>query len=336
MFYYSGDAAGLESLQAHWRQIDVLAPQCYWIEPEGFVHGDLPARLQSFPELARVPLMPLLFDRDFDRETLTSFLHSPRAQMRAIESSALLARRDRALGIQVDLETINPEDRVLFSRFILHLAERLHRDGRLLSVAVVPRFEGAGAAEPRGAQAFDYRALGQAADFLTVMTYDQSTRNGPPGPVAGYEWVERAVDYAVRHVARSKIVLGIPLYGRDWEEDAGESRSLTADDVDALLARPGVEKIWSERWRAPWIRYFQEGAEHTAWFEDRRSWEEKLRLVREYHLRGFAAWRLGAEGPEFWSLLKPATPRRAPEGLQERPARTKRRLPAGRPAPDAR
>jgi spore germination protein YaaH len=38
----------------------------------------------------------------------------------------------------------------------------------------------------------------------------------------------------------------------------------------------------------------------TAWFDDARSLREKLKLVQLYHLRGYAAWRLGVEDPEFW------------------------------------
>ncbi len=38
----------------------------------------------------------------------------------------------------------------------------------------------------------------------------------------------------------------------------------------------------------------------TAWFDDARSLREKLKLVQIDHLRGYAAWRLGVEDPEFW------------------------------------
>ena len=43
------------------------------------------------------------------------------------------------------------------------------------------------------------------------MAYDQHTPLTPPGPVAGYDWVKAALDYAVRRVPRSKLLLGLPL-----------------------------------------------------------------------------------------------------------------------------
>ena len=49
------------------------------------------------------------------------------------------------------------------------------------------------------------------------MTYDQ---NGSwwttPGPVAGKEWMRRALQYAVSAVPSTKILMGLPAYGYDW------------------------------------------------------------------------------------------------------------------------
>jgi spore germination protein YaaH len=82
---------------------------------------------------------------------------------------------------------------------------------------------------------------------------------------------------------------------------------VTYGDINPLLARPGLEVQWDKRWRVPWFQYREASELHTVWYDDSRSYQEKLRLVWEYKLRGFAAWRLGAEDPQFWSAAAAAT-----------------------------
>jgi spore germination protein YaaH len=325
LYSSAGEGRSLEALRAHAAQITLFAPQAYWIASDGVVTGALSPQVLAFCRQARVPVMPLLFNKEFERSTVSALLHSAPAQRRAVSYMAYLAGRENFLGFQIDLENIAPEDSARFTRFVARAAARLHRDGRLLSVAVVPRFDPVKAGNgPQGiwSAAFDYRALGKAADFLTLMTYDHSGRSGPAGPIAGYEWVERALDYAVRRVPPSKLLMGIPLYGREWTEDAAHTpaRSLTQADVRALLARQGIQPRWNERWQSPWFEYHDGGVRRTVWYENARSWAAKLALMRRYRLRGFAAWQLGMAGPDFWTLLAAHSAAPAHRAGKRRPA----------------
>lgn len=311
MYYYTHDARGLRSLDEHASKMTLLGPQCFWIDAEGFVHGELPAAVREIALRARLPIMPLLINPGFDRPTASAMLRSARAQERAVTYMAYLAKRDNYVGFQIDLEYIDPADKRLFTRFVQRAAARLHRDGRLLSIAVVPRFSD-DYPDPRPAEfrtgewgaPYDFRALGRVVDFVVVMTYDHHGSTTPPGPVAGHAWMKEALDYAVRRVPRRKLVLGIPFYAREWvETDQGiRSRSMTFAQVRTLLERPGIEVQWDKRWRAPWFQFRDDSGLHTVWFDNSRSFEEKLRLMRQFRLRGLAAWRLGGEDPQFWSL----------------------------------
>ncbi|HEX5482660.1 MAG TPA: glycosyl hydrolase family 18 protein, partial [Terriglobia bacterium] len=164
------------------------------------------------------------------------------------------------------------------------------------------------AAPGQWAAAFDYRALGEAADFVTLMAYDNFGRDDPPGPIAGFDWVNRAVAFALSRIPASKILLGIPLYGREWTatRHGYSTRSLTFSDIDTLLVNHALAAKWDARGQAPWFRYRAGGSLRTVYFEDDRSLREKLGLVPEFHLRGFAAWRIGSESPSFWTLVRHA------------------------------
>ena len=309
MFYYSGDSLGLASLRAHAGAVTLLAPQCYELDRAGTLHGGVPGAVLQVSNSAGVPLMPLVTNPGFDRMTAHFLLHNGAAQERAVRRLAELAERDQYIGWQLDFEGVPPADKYAYTRFVTRVAARLHHDHRLLSVAVVPRFSDTfpdssapGFHTGEWGAAFDYRALARVADFLTLMAYDQHTPLTPAGPVAGYDWVTAALEYTVRRVPPSKLLLGIPFYGREWTETAGNTtcRSLAYKDLQHFVEDPASVRYWDDLFRTTWFQLREGSTVRTAWFDDARSLREKLQLVQQYHLRGYAAWRLGVEDPEFW------------------------------------
>jgi spore germination protein YaaH len=314
MFYYASDSLGMESLQAHADAMGLLAPQCYGLDRAGTLHGQLPARVLDAARHAGLPLMPLVTNPGFDRATAHGLLHSSKAQARAITSLAQRAESDQYAGWQLDFEGIDPADKAAYTQFVGRVAARMHRDHRLLSVAVVPRFSDTfpdstkpGFHTGEWGAAFDYRGIARAADFLVLMAYDQHTSLTPPGPVAGYDWVTAALNYAVRRVPPAKLLLGIPFYGREWTEtpDGTTSHSLAYKDLKQYLEKPGSDRYWDDLFRTSWFQIRDGDTLRTAWFDDPHSLREKLKLVQIYHLRGYAAWRLGVEDPQFWERVEP-------------------------------
>ena len=312
MFYYSDDSLGMASLQAHADAITLIAPQCFGLDRMGALHGQLPAGVLDATRRAGLPLMPLVTNPGFDRSTVHALLHSAQAQQRAITSLAQIAVRDQYVGWQLDFEGIDPADKFAYTRFVARVAARLHHDHHLLSVAVVPRFSDAfpdnsapGFHTGEWGAAFDFRGLGRVADFLVLMAYDQHTSLTPPGPVAGYDWVNAALDYALGRVPASKLLLGVPLYGREWVETSQGTtgHSLAYKDLKDYLEDPASDRYWDVLFRTTRFQLHNGDTQRTAWFDDARSLREKLKLVRTYHLRGYAAWRLGMEDPEFWERV---------------------------------
>jgi len=319
MFYYSDDSSGLESLQAHSGAMTVLAPQCYGLDREGVLHGQLPAGVLEVTRRAGLPVMPLVTNPGFDRSTAHALLQNPQAQERAAKSLAQLAERDQYVGWQLDFEGLDPDDKQAYTRFVARVAARLHHDHSLLSVAVVPRFSddypdssAPGFHTGEWGAAYDYRGLGRIADFLVLMAYDQHTPSTPAGPVAGYDWVQAILEYAVSRVPSTKLLLGVPFYGREWVESPGgnPAHSLAYKDLKRYLDDPGSERYWDDLFRTAWFQRHEGDILRTAWFDDARSLREKIKLVQLDHLRGYAAWRLGMEDPEFWEKVMSDPPRR--------------------------
>jgi len=311
MYYAIEDARALQSAEKFADHITVLGPQSFTVDAEGIVHGAVPMPLTELAQRKNLPIMPLLVNAGFDRAIASAILRNPRLQERTASYLAYLAQRENFVGWQLDLEQIDPADKARYTAFVRRVAAKLHRDGRLLSLAVTPRFSEA-YPDARAAQfrtgewgaPFDFPALGRSVDFMVIMTYDHHTSGTAPGPVAGYDWICAALDYAASRVPPRKLVMAIPFYGREWvtTPHGVMSRSLDYESLRLLLARVNAKILWHDRWRTPWTQFRDEPDTHTVWFDDRRSYREKLNLLRKYRLRGFAAWRLGIEDPEFWNV----------------------------------
>lgn len=303
MYYTSGGTFGLDSIEQHASDMTILAPQCYWLDQNGNVQGGIPATTMDAARQSGLPVMALLYNEDFSRRVASVVLHNRDLQKTIIRKLADIARKEGLLGFQLDLENIDPNDINLYTRFVQDAAKEFHLDGRMLSVAVVPRF--LDSVPGQWAAAYDYPALAQAVDFMTLMAYDNSGRLGQPGPIAGYNWVRNTLEYARSRVPTDKILLGIALYGREWSDDGHslQARTMPFPETQALLNRLSLSPRWDEKHRSPWFEYHTSGTVNRVWYENARSIQEKLRLLEEYRLRGFAAWRLGMEDPGIWSMV---------------------------------
>ena len=100
--------------------------------------------------------------------------------------------------------------------FVGELADRLHADGRTLTVSIPPVYD-AGQTDDSGYWVYDYAAITPLVDSIRVMAYDYSNASTDAGPVAPLDWVERVIaGTSAASGDPSKLVLGVPLYGYNW------------------------------------------------------------------------------------------------------------------------
>lgn len=143
------------------------------------------------------------------------------------------------------------------------------------------------------------------------MTYDQNTRWTMPGPVAGYQWTQQNLDYALQFVPKERLSLGIPLYGYHWfAGDPGkeEKPNPTAEyigqqQVDGYVAAYHPHLEWDSDDRVAWFYFYRDDYREWVFYTDKRGFQERLNLVKDRGLQGFCSWVLGAEDPAIWTLL---------------------------------
>lgn len=234
------------------------------------------------------PENPEAFDPDFARNVMAT----PEAREAYVTQAVDLATRLGFDGINLDFENMYPEDRELYNSLAAVLKDRAAHAGLVLSLAVAPKFSDLPTA--RWVGTFDYRRLGEIADFIYIMTYEWSWVGGPPGPIAPIQNVRRALEYAVSQIPREKVFQGINLYGYRWElPDTPENlaTSVTLEQPIELAWRYGAEIVFDETSKSPTMTYTDElGRTYVIWFEDVESIWEKLKVNIDLNLGGFGYW----------------------------------------------
>ncbi|BCJ88532.1 hypothetical protein skT53_35170 [Effusibacillus dendaii] len=207
-------------------------------------------------------------------------------------------------GVNIDFEGGLPEDRDLYSDFLRFLRDRIRPRGLVLTVAV-PAKTGEDIPWWRG---YDFGAIGSVVDYMFLMAYDWHHLASEPGPVAPINGVRQTIEFSLEHVARNKILLGIPFHSYDWTlpyRPGSPVRAISSQQAVRLAIRHQVPIEYSEEYKSPFFYYTDEqGQRHVVWFEDVRSLMEKGLLIRQYQLGGLGTWQLALSIAQATSMLR--------------------------------
>ena len=175
--------------------------------------------------------------------------------------------------------------------------------GRLLTVAVP--------ASPRSIEPLEYADMAPLLDWVSVMPYDfhaggkragfnSALYNHDDPSNAKLNLHDAVQAILTKGVPRSKLVAGVPFYGRGWRgvesPDVWSSGtgSMQVGGYKAIAASflkaPGFVRYWDDVAKVPWL--YNAGTKEWITYEDPQS----MRIKGEY----IAAQRLG--GAMFWEL----------------------------------
>jgi spore germination protein YaaH len=204
-------------------------------------------------------------------------------------------------GIDLDFESLGYSNRAEFSAWVQDLANQLHAQGKILSIAIWPK-----KSEPgwSGAAALDYTAIGAAVDRFKIMTYGDHGGFSGPGPIGSLPNDTAYVNYAISmSVPPSKIFLGVPFFGFDWSS-TGSSTALTYTSAQPLVAKATTGPTFDPTQGETTFTYTDSGgATHTVWYQDEQAITAKENLAKSLGIAGIACWAIGGEGADFFSTL---------------------------------
>ena len=308
-YYITYDPTSLATLKAHVDQLDIVSPYFYNLNADGTIQDFSQSEALSVMRKAGVKIVPMIKNVP-QWDAFHDTIATPEKRDAIVERLVNLVTENNYDGIHIDFEAVNTSDAALLTDFQERLAKRLHPLGKLVTQAIAARTSDAPTA---WGGAYDYKALGAINDYVVVMAYDYHYAGGSPGPVAPLPWVRNVVTYTKSRMPAATFLLGMPLYGYNW--DVTEKRPATSvryDQAQALLARTGAQGGYDTTQQTPWLRYTDDdGHQHEVWYENATSIRAKLDLMLDEGLGGFAFWRLGHEDPAVWDevarLATPAT-----------------------------
>jgi spore germination protein YaaH len=168
------------------------------------------------------------------------------------------------------------------------------------------------------------------ADAIFIMGYDyrgsSAAQAGSLSPLTGpvYDLTDTVAAYAAR-VSPSKLILGVPYYGRAWstDTDALHAKNISGTQYGTSVtavygAAADLAAQYGRRYdsveQAPWTAYTKQTCTTTygcvtAWrelyYDDAASLKLRYDLVNRTGLRGAGIWALGYDGtrPELYKAL---------------------------------
>ncbi|MED4018701.1 LysM peptidoglycan-binding domain-containing protein [Sutcliffiella cohnii] len=311
-YVYFGDPKGFTNqvLRTN-RSMNTVSPSYFDINPDGtlkLTYQVDPTFISNMQNqgIRVVPFLSNHWDREIGRSMLAN-------REQAAEQIRDAVMRYNLNGINIDIENITHTDRANFTEFVRLVREKLP-SSKEVSVAV--------AANPNGWTtgwhgAYDYASLAKHADYLMIMTYDESYQGSDPGPVASYSFVERSIQYAINQgVPRDKIVIGLAHYGRYWIEGQSQGgNALSNSQINQMINTYDSTVTFDEKTQsAKAIVTIKEtdpktyvlgralpAGTYTIWFENDESYKAKASLVQKHGIKGLGHWSIGQENTNVWN-----------------------------------
>lgn len=243
----------------------------------------------------------------FDDAELNSVLPSASYRATAVAELAALVRAHGADGVNVDFEGMDASNRAHLVSFVEELKAEV--DEVVLATPAVDWQD-----------AYDYAELARVSDGLFIMGYGYHWSSGDPGPVGplygGEPWSAYSLawtveDYLDKGAPADKIILGLPLYGREWPSESHDIPGTATDSGTAVVMSTAMERAASE---APYFDSVSRTpyllpAGTQLWYDDVDSTRERIAWAVEAGLQGVGFWALQYEptGEGFWEMVTEET-----------------------------
>jgi hypothetical protein len=276
---------------------------------------------------------------------LAGYLANPTTRTTIVNSIVNLVNVNGFDGIDLDYEGFAFVDgnstwtrtAPLWVAFIKELSVAMRANKKILSVTTPYVYDPS--ERQKGYFVYAWADIASSIDRLRIMTYDFNVAK--PGPNAPISWVDKTIRYAISIMPSSKVYVGLPGYGRDWITavqgkcpvsappglNAGAKAStflMVNAERKAVIdnAIPIFDATVSEATYS-YVQTYNgltaDGASttcnvsRTVWYQNSRSYAERMALVSKYRLGGAALWTLGMEDQLSTTEMRNAALAMAPD-----------------------
>lgn len=241
-----------------------------------------------------------------------------------VDQVAPIMERYGFTDLNIDIESVVPASesaRMRFTSFIREVKHNLTSQGgkpKTITIDASPT----DLIKPRLISLQDIEPY---VDFVVLMTYDYhysgSFVTGPVAPLGGAgiyneSDTETGIEKALAVLPPTKVILGVPLYGYEWETITAHPRSAVLPGSGIVASNRRVEEFMSQcatcsarledRSAESYLIYKDQETNvyHQIFYPDERSTQVKVATAKQYNLAGLALWAIGYEGDTILSPIK--------------------------------
>ena len=251
--------------------------------------------------------------QNFNDPQIVALLSDPARRATAIQTCLTLIAMHGADGVNIDFERVSLSVKNEFVTFMTDLKDAVDA----AQPAGTPGHVTLAGPAIDGAGAYDFDQLLIHTDGIFIMGYDYYWGTSQPGPTApftdsatwgnNYSLTWSVEDYLKwgGEENRSKIILGLPLYGHIYNvadtsipgvnlDPEEYIHAMSTGAFQTFAANNGGE-VWDEDASAVYAHGEHKGRFAQAWNENLTSLGMKMDLVTQYDLGGVGFWALGFE-----------------------------------------
>ena len=295
--FFETEPGSFASLQRHAEAIDALIPE--WL----FVDGVTRALRQVSPgeeatvnswikqHARHLEIYPQLASKLAASVTASTLAHSSKRSS-LVNDAAAYVRKNDYRGLAVSFPELPATSHTHLVMFLKELGNQIRPEGRKIILVVPPNDE-----------SYRYQELARSADYLLITTHDQNSHPESPGPIASQGWFESQIAAQVASVDRSKLIIGLGSFGREWG-GADEARYVSVQAAWEAMEQARAELRFDQQTLNPSFNFFDSrGLQHQIWFLDGVTGFNQAKAALALQPAGLAVWRLGLEDPSIWASV---------------------------------
>ena len=255
---------------------------------------------------------------NFGSSNNNTFLTNMTARQTLIDSLISLLAYRNADGVNIDFEGVSGSNRNDLTSFMMDLSNQLKaaRPGSTVSMATY---------SVDWNNVFDFVALSNYVDQFIIMGYGYyysgSSVAGPTDPLySGTLWssynLVRSIDYHLKAgVPSSKLLIGLPYYGYEWETVSNTVTSNTTGNFSSSRTYSYVKnnasgnytnRQYDQQSETPYYIYNTGTNWRQAFVCDEESLGERYDVVKQLDIAGIGIWALGYDDgyTQLWDLIE--------------------------------
>ena len=309
--YYSEYASAPDRSGTTIDGVNVVSPAFFYIDENGNFEENIGSNGENYIQWAHnngYKVWPMVSNAVAANESLdivSRIMNSYTLRKELIENIVNACVEYGLDGINIDFENMKSEDKDMYSRFIIELTPRLKEIGMVTSVDVTA---------PDGSDTwslcFDRHVLGDVADYIIFMAYDQNgVSSTKPGTNAGYNWIQLNLRKFLQteEIEPEKLILAVPFYTRLWTiNSAGElidKTTVSMKNISSVIPE-GTQIKWDDELKQNYAEFTDGDNINQIWIEDVDSLKAKISLIKENNLAGVASWEKDMETDDVWQMFK--------------------------------